>query len=102
MEPVREVRVGELVLDNESHEVRRGEQVVQLTPLEFRLLYLLASNAGRVVRGERLVEYAWDYEGGDVALLKTHISHIRTKLALPATGPGSIQAVPRLGYRLTA
>ncbi len=101
VELVREVRVGDLVLDSESHEVRRGDWLVQLTPLEFRLLYLLASNAGRVVPHERLVEYAWGYEEGDVALLKTHISHIRTKLALPATGPGSIQAVPRLGYRLT-
>ncbi len=102
VEPVRELRAGELVLDGESHQVRRGEYVVQLTPLEFRLLYLLASNAGRVVSHERLVEYAWGYDEGDVALLKTHISHIRTKLQLPATGPGSIQAVPRLGYRLAA
>ncbi len=102
VEPVRELRAGDLVLDGESHEVRRDGQAVQLTPIEFRLLYLLASNVGRVVRGERLVEYAWGYDEGDVTLLKTHISHIRTKLQLPATGPGSIQAVPRLGYRLNS
>ena len=46
VEPVRELRAGDLVLDGESHEVRRDGQAVQLTPIEFRLLYLLASNVG--------------------------------------------------------
>ena len=99
-EPVRELRVDDLVLDVESHEARRGDLVVQLTPTEFRLLYMLASNAGRVVSSARLVEYAWGYDGRDVSLLKTHISHIRKKLHLPSEGPGAICALPGVGYRL--
>ena len=100
-EPVRELRVGRLTLDMESHEARHGDQVVQLTPIEFGLLYILAANAGRVVSSSRLVDYAWGYDGGDVSLLKTHISHIRTKLEWPQSGLGEITAVPRVGYRFT-
>ncbi|HEX5501676.1 MAG TPA: response regulator transcription factor [Thermomicrobiales bacterium] len=101
-EPAREMGVGALTLDTEAHQVHHGGQVVQLTPIEFRLLYILATNAGRVVSASRLVDYAWGYDGGDVSLLKTHFSHIRTKLGFPGSGLGEICAVPRVGYRFTA
>ena len=99
-QPQRELRVGDLVLDLETHEVWQGEGVVRLTLTEFRLLYLLASNAGRVVSATRLAEYAWGYDGGDVALVRTHLSHLRKKLRLPRRGPGSLVAVSGVGYRL--
>lgn len=102
VEPARQICVGDLVLDAESHEVHRGGLQVELTPMEFRILYLLANNLGRVVTSTRLVDYAWGYDGGDPSLLKTHISHIRTKLGLPARGPGGIEVLPTVGYRLTA
>lgn len=101
LEPTREMRVGDLLLDVESHQVTHGEHSVRLTPIEFRLLYILAMNVGRVVSGTRLVEYAWGYDGSDTSLLKTHISHIRAKLKLPRGGPGDINAIPGVGYRLT-
>jgi DNA-binding response OmpR family regulator len=98
-EPVREVRVGDLVLDQQSYEVTKGNTRVQLTPLEFRILYLLAMNAGRVIPYSRLVEYAWGYDGGEACLLKTHICHIRAKLGLD-TAQGGIKAVAGVGYSL--
>lgn len=99
-EPARELRLGSLVLDAESHDVRHNDRPVQLTPIEFRLLYILVANNGRVVSTSRLVDYAWNYQGGDVSLLKTHVSHIRRKLALPQGDVGEIRAIPRVGYRL--
>jgi DNA-binding response OmpR family regulator len=95
-----EVRVGDLVLDLQSHEAHKGGQLVQLTPLEFRILYMLAMNEGRVIPYSRLVEYAWGYDGGDSSLLKTHVCHIRQKLGLPPTKQGGIRAVPGVGYSL--
>jgi DNA-binding response OmpR family regulator len=93
--------VGDLTLDLHSHEVTKGGTLVQLTLLEFRILYLLAMNEGRVVPYSRLVEYAWGYaDEGTSGLLKAHLSHLRTKLALPAAGPGSVNAVPGVGYTL--
>ena len=94
--PGREVEVGDITLDLQSHEVTKGGEPVQLTPLEFRILYLLAMNEGRVVPYSRLVEYAWGYyDEGNSSLLKTHLSHIRKKLAPPCDGPRQRQGRPR-------
>jgi len=100
-QPVSELTAGDIVLDLQSHEARKSGSVVQLTPLEFRLLYMLAMNEGRVIPYDRLVEYAWGYDGGDSSLLKTHMSHIRSKLGLSGSGPGSIRAIPGVGYSLS-
>lgn len=99
-QPVREVKVGNVKLDLQSYNVTSGDQQIQLTPLEFRILYLLGINEGRVIPYSRLVEYAWGYEGGDSSLLKTHICHIRQKLNLSAGKNGGIRAVPGVGYSL--
>src|SRR3712207_6124003 len=97
---VSELKVGDLHLDLQSHEATKGGKQVQLTPLEFRILYLLGMNEGRVIPYSRLVEYAWGYDGGDSSLLKTHICHIRRKLHLPPNKQGGIRAVPGVGYSL--
>jgi len=99
-QPVREVKVGDVRLDLQSYSVTDGTRQIQLTPLEFRILYLLGVNEGRVIPYSRLVEYAWGYEGGDSSLLKTHICHIRQKLNLSAGKNGGIRAVPGVGYSL--
>jgi DNA-binding response OmpR family regulator len=96
-----EVRAGNLVLRLQSYEVLRDDVPVQLTPLEFRILYLLAMNEGQIIPYTRLVDYAWGYEGGDSSLLKTHICHIRRKLRLPLEGPGAIRSLATVGYSLT-
>jgi DNA-binding response OmpR family regulator len=95
------IEVGDLVLDLQSHEATKGGVPVQLTPLEFRILSQLALNAGRVVPYSRLVERVWGYyDEGTSSLLKTHLSHLRKKLALPAAGPGSVKAILGVGYSL--
>jgi DNA-binding response OmpR family regulator len=59
-EPARHLQIGDLWIDAESHEVRRGELVtVQLTPREFKILHLLVTHVGRVVSSSHLVDYAW-------------------------------------------
>jgi DNA-binding response OmpR family regulator len=95
-----QVRVGDLVVDLPSHEVSLDGVSVYFTPIEFRILYMLAMNEEHVVPYARLVDYAWGYEGGDAALLKTHICHIRAKLGLSAEGDNSIRSLPTVGYAL--
>jgi DNA-binding response OmpR family regulator len=94
------VRAGNLELSLQSYEVIRDGEAIQLTPLEFRILYMLAMNEGQIIPYARLVDYAWGYEGGDANLLKTHICHIRQKLNLPLEGEGSIRALATVGYSL--
>jgi len=96
----REFTIGSLSIDIDSHEVRSPEGTVRLTPLEFRLVHLLAMNMGRVVSNDRLVDYVWSFNGGETALLKTHISHIRSKLQLARFANGDIHSIPGVGYRL--
>jgi DNA-binding response OmpR family regulator len=90
-----------LRLDSRSHEVTvGGERTVRLTPLEFKVLRVLAINAGQVVSPNLIVERAWGYEGGEASMVKTHVSHIRRKLGVPEGQPGSIRTVPWVGYAL--
>jgi DNA-binding response OmpR family regulator len=97
----RTVRAGDLVLSLQSYEVARGGNApIQLTPLEFRILYMLAMNEGQIIPYARLVDYAWGFEGGDASLLKTHICHVRRKLGLPLTGAGAIRSLATVGYSL--
>jgi DNA-binding response OmpR family regulator len=108
-EPEGDLVVGNLRLNLHSHEVTvKGQSPVRLTPLEFRVLYILAINEGRVVSSSRLVEYAWGYDGGEASLVKTHISHVRQKLGIDKERPDRdqvgevrIRTVPWVGYSLT-
>ena len=103
------LQVGDLALDRESHQVTKNNRSVQLTPLEFRILYRLAQNVGRVVPYSRLVEYGWGYYNETTSnlnettsnLLKTHITHLRTKLGLGTHGANALSAVRGVGYVLT-
>jgi DNA-binding response OmpR family regulator len=85
-------------LDPELLEVTtRGGRVTGLTPIEFKILYLLALNLGRVVTLNRMFAYVWGHQGGETNALRSHISHIRAKLQLPRD---AIQSMPAVGYRL--
>jgi DNA-binding response OmpR family regulator len=91
---------GDLLVDLEGYEVHKAGELVRMTRLETRILYFLVSNAGRVLTTDRLIELAWNYDGGDAFSLKTHISHIRQKLGIEKGRPGYISSAPHIGYRL--
>jgi len=97
-QPEGEVQAGDLRIDQRSHRVTKDGVRVQLTPLEFRILHMLAMNEGLVIPYSRLIEYAWGYDGGDSNLLKTHIYHLRRKLCLSPRQAYGIHAVSRIGY----
>jgi DNA-binding response OmpR family regulator len=93
--------LGPLVVDLDSFSVTIQGTPVQLTRLEFRLLYCLAANEGRVVAMSKLVDFAWGMDGeADASLMKTHVSHIRRKLTQASSVPISIRAFPSVGYSL--
>jgi DNA-binding response OmpR family regulator len=88
-----------LSLDPEAYEVTWRDRWVRLTPTEFRILYLLATNPGHVVPASRLYTYVWGSEGGDANALRSHISHLRRKLEeIGGEAPGQITSVPAVGY----
>ncbi|MEA2640152.1 MAG: hypothetical protein QOF51_1546 [Chloroflexota bacterium] len=100
-EPPSHYPIGPLILDVETHEVRHPDgSTVRLTRTEFRILETLVRSAPRVVPSERLVDNGWKDGGGDVSLLKTHISHLRTKLGLGREVDADIMSITGVGYRL--
>ncbi|HEX2537594.1 MAG TPA: response regulator transcription factor [Pseudolabrys sp.] len=75
------LRVGDLVLDRMSREVKRGEEDVSLQPREFRLLEYLMKHAGQVVTRTMLLENVWDYHfDPQTNVIDVHISRLRSKI----------------------
>jgi len=91
------LRVGDLELDDEAHEVRRAGRVIELTPTEYRLLRYLLVNAGHVMSRGQILDHVWKYDfGGDASVLETYVSYLRRKV--DSRPPPLIQTVRGVGY----
>ena len=91
----------DLELDEETREVTRAGELVDLTATEYRLLRYLMLNPRRVLTRAQLLEHVWDYDfGGDARVLETYISYLRKKLDVH--GPSLIHTVRGVGYALRA
>jgi two-component system KDP operon response regulator KdpE len=78
-----------------------GSEPIRLTPLEFRLLFLLMSHRGHVVETEELVERVWGYaDSGSRDLARGLISRLRTKLGDDAKDSRFIETIAGVGYRI--
>ncbi|MCR3749211.1 response regulator transcription factor [Lentzea californiensis] len=90
---------GELSLDVDSHVVRRGSRVVELSPTEFRLLHYLMRNSGRVLSKAQILDQVWSHDfDGDVGVVESYISYLRRKV--DGTEPRLIHTVRGLGYMI--
>ena len=95
---------GDLTIDLDRVEVRRGEEPVSLTPAEFRLLVALVQARGRVLSRQALLDSLYGPAQGE-ALERTvdvHIGRLRDKLGEQAGDPRYIATVRGLGYRAVA
>ena len=89
---------GDLEIDTEGMEVRRGGRQVALTPTEMRLLLEFSSVPGTVLSRDKLMERVWDYGwGGDTRVVDVHVQRLRTKI-----GQDRIETVRGFGYKLRA
>jgi DNA-binding response OmpR family regulator len=97
----RMVRAGRLEVDLERHEVRFGENRVQLRPKEFDLLALLARHPGRVFQRSELLDLVWGYDfPGYTRTVDVHVQQLREKLAQGGVVDPTIQTVWGVGYKL--
>jgi DNA-binding response OmpR family regulator len=95
------LEAGALCMDLDQHEVRVGEQLVELTPKEFELLRCLLLNAGRVVTHDALLNFAWGAQfEGETEMLKVHIRHLREKIERNPSAPEYVLTVRGVGYKL--
>jgi two-component system, OmpR family, response regulator len=95
----RVLRFEDLEMDEDSHEVRRGDQLIELTTTEYRLLRYLMTNSQRVLTRAQIIEHVWEYDfEGEAGVLDTYISYLRKKVDI--VDPPLIQTVRGVGYVL--
>jgi two-component system, OmpR family, response regulator len=98
--PPTTMHVADITLDLSTRRVRRGEQDIELTPMEFSLLELLMRYAGQVVTRKMLCEHLWEYDWeGTTNVIEVHINRLRNKLDKIVKQP-LIQTVRGRGYAL--
>lgn len=94
------IRLGEVEIDTAGHEVTRGGEVINLTPIEFDLLTTLASRPGQVFSREELLEKVWGYrKSGDTRLVNVHVQRLRSKVERDPDDPQVVLTVRGIGYK---
>ena len=94
-----QLRFSDLLLDEETHEVWRGDKPILLTATEFSLLRFFMINPRRVLSKSQILDHVWHYDfGGNANVVETYISYLRKKL--DSHGPPLIQTVRLVGYAL--
>ncbi|MGH9101668.1 MAG: response regulator transcription factor [Acidimicrobiales bacterium] len=96
----RVLRFADLELDEDSHEVWRAGESIELTATEFKLLRYLMHNARRVVSKAQILDHVWHYDfGGDANVVETYISYLRRKIDRQDR-PALIRTLRGAGYSL--
>ena len=96
-----ELSVGRLRFNFSRYEVHMGNVKLELTPKEYELLKMLATNLGKVFTREQLLEKVWGYEYfGDTRTVDVHVRHLRAKMSADPETAEAIETVRGFGYRL--
>ena len=75
------IRVGDLEINEDSHDVSRAGHAIDLSPTEYKLLRYLMDNEGRVLSKAQILDHVWQYDwGGDAAIVESYISYLRKKV----------------------
>jgi two-component system, OmpR family, KDP operon response regulator KdpE len=95
------IQIGPLAIDQARHAVTVDGDPVHLTPIEFRILALLARNAGKVITHRQLVTEVWGpSEVDQTHILRVHMVALRRKLEADPARPRWLTTEPGVGYRL--
>ena len=97
---VKEINVGDLVIDVAGHVVRRGNEILPLTVLEFKLLMTLAKRPWQVFTREVLLQEVWEYQhSADTRLVNVHVQRLRAKVEKDPERPEIVLTVRGVGYK---
>jgi DNA-binding response OmpR family regulator len=94
---------GDLAIDRGRGQVWRGDQLLSLTPTEFRLLACLARHPGQALTRAQFLDAVWGYDAEveTERVVNVHIRRLREKVELDPSRPRLILTVPGIGYRLS-
>jgi two-component system response regulator MtrA len=92
--------IGDLTIDVAGHAVRRADEPIALTPLEFDLLVALARKPWQVFTREVLLEQVWGYRhAADTRLVNVHVQRLRSKIEKDPERPEIVLTVRGVGYK---
>lgn len=99
-EPAETLVVGDLAIDVPGHTVKRGDEEISLTPLEFDLLLELARKPQQVFTREELLGKVWGYRhASDTRLVNVHVQRLRAKIEKDPENPQIVLTVRGVGYK---
>ncbi|BBF44099.1 phosphate regulon transcriptional regulatory protein PhoB [Lachnospiraceae bacterium KM106-2] len=97
----KDIQVEDLTINKETHKVIAYGKEIKLTPIEFDILYLLASNVGKVFSTEEIFESVWNekmYEANNTVMV--HIRRLREKIEMDSRNAKIIKTVWGVGYKI--
>ena len=94
--------VGDLLIDRARGQVMRGEDVLNLTPTEFRLLTFMAQHPNQILNRNQILDAVWGYETDPDSeqIVKVNIRRLREKIEIDPSRPTLLMTVPSIGYKL--
>jgi two-component system, OmpR family, response regulator len=93
------LKFADVVMDEDTHQVWRAGEAINLTATEFSLLRFFLQNPKRVLSKSQILDHVWHYDfGGDSNVVETYVSYLRKKL--DALGPPLIHTIRLVGYAL--
>lgn len=97
--PSPRLTFADIELDEDTHEVFKAGQEVQLSPTEFKLLRYFMNNPGRVLSKAQILDHVWQYDfGGDAGVVESYVSYLRKKI--DTTEPRLLHTLRGVGYSL--
>ncbi len=94
--------VGDLLIDRARGQVMRGEDVLNLTPTEFRLLTFMAQHPNQILNRNQILDAVWGYETDPDSeqIVKVNVRRLREKIEIDPSRPTLLMTVPGIGYKL--
>lgn len=92
--------IGGLELNQDTKEVSIDGKIIKTTPIEFKILYLLMKNSGRVFSADEIYENVWKERAVNTDTIMVHIRNIREKIEVNPKNPKYIKVVWGVGYKI--
>ncbi|MGL4991682.1 MAG: response regulator transcription factor [Sarcina sp.] len=93
-------KIGGLELNGRSKELKVDGEIVKITPIEYKILYLLMSNKGRVFSIEEIYERVWNEIAINADTVTVHVRRIREKIEINPKEPRYLKVVWGIGYKI--
>jgi DNA-binding response OmpR family regulator len=98
---VREIKIGNIAMNPLRYEAKIDDEIIELRPREFELLYYLCENAGNIVSRDKLFSKVWGYSfAGNSKTLDVHIQRIRERIEVNPKSPQRLTTIRGVGYKL--